>query len=96
MHDDQRGSRRQIRGHIRNEGHRILARFGRRLQNNHTFVGEQRRAEQFGQLAGADLTGTQPVHRDVVGARLFTDASQHTRYRPLDQQLLVAEYQVQA
>ena len=42
-----------------------------RTPDDHPLVCEQRRAEQFGELAGADLTGTQPVDRDVLGARLL-------------------------
>ena len=51
------------------EGHRVLARLGGRFQDDDTLVGEQRRAEQLGDLADADLPGPQAVDRDIAGAR---------------------------
>ena len=52
--------------------------------------------EQLGQLAGADLAGTQPVHRHVVGARLLARLPKDSGDRALDEQLFVTQHQVQA
>ncbi len=63
----------------------VLAGFGGGLEHDDTLVGEQRRAEQLGELTGADLTGAQPVHRDVVGAGRGAGIPQHRRDGALDQ-----------
>ena len=72
------GARRQVGGRGGDQRDRVLAGLGGGLQHHHPFVGEQRRAQQFGELAGADLTGAQPVHRDVVGAGLLACATRST------------------
>ena len=75
--------------------HRVLARLGGRLEHHDAFVGEQRRAEQFGELVGADLAGAQPVHRDVLGARLLAGGAQHVGDGAVDEQLFITQDEVQ-
>ena len=79
----------------RDQRDRVLAGLGGGFQHHHPLVREQRRAQQFGQLAGAHLTGAQPIHRDVVGAGLLARRAQDRAHRALDQQLFIAQYQVQ-
>ena len=81
---------------VRDERDRVLAGLGGGLQHHDAFVGEQRRAEQLGELAGADLAGPQPVHRYVVGAGLRARLPQDRGDRALDEQLFVTQHQVQA
>ena len=69
MQHHQNGAGRQVGGGRGDQRDGVLAGFGGRLQDHHALVGEQRRAEQFGQFVGRDLTGPQPVDRHVVGAR---------------------------
>ena len=95
VHDDQHGARRQVGGGGGDQRDRVLAGLGGGLQHHHALVGEQRRAQQLGQLAGADLTGAQPIHRDVVGAGLLARRAQDRGDRALDQQLFVTQHQVQ-
>lgn len=94
MRHDQHGARRDVGGRRADEGHRILAGLAGGFQHHHTFIGEQRRAEQFGQFTGLDLAGPQPVNRDVGTADLGPHRRQHLRDGPFDQQFLVTEDQV--
>ena len=71
-----------------------LARFRRGLQHHDSFVGEQRWAQQFGQLGGGHLSRTQPIYRDVVGAGLLARLPKDRRDRTLDQQLFVPQHQM--
>ena len=94
MYDDQHGARRQVRSGSGDERDGVLAGFRGGLQHHDSFVGEQRWAQQFCQLAGADVTRAQAVYRDVVGAGLLTRLAQHRRDRALDQQLFVSQHQM--
>ena len=64
------------------------------FQHHHAFVGEQRRAQQFGELAGADLPRAHAIDRDVVGAGLLASRPQDRGDRALDKQLFVPEHQM--
>ncbi len=96
VHDDEQGPGRQVRGRRLDEGDRLLACFGGRFQHHHPLVGEQRGAEQLGELGGADLTGAHAVHRDVVGARLLACGAQDIGHGALDQKFFVPKDQVQS
>jgi hypothetical protein len=94
VHDDEHGARRQIGGSGRDQGNGVLASLRGRFQHHHAFVGEQRRAQQFGELAGAHLPRAHAIDRDVVGAGLLASRPQDRGDRALDKQLFVPEHQV--
>ena len=81
VHHHQHRALRQVRGGRGDQRDGVLARLGGRLEHDDPLVGEQRRAEQFGEFVGADLARAQPVHRDVVGARRRARGPQHRRRR---------------
>ena len=82
VHDDQHGARRQVGGGGGDQRDGVLACLRGGFQHHHPLVGEQRRAQQFGQLAGADLTRAQAIDRNVVGAGLLARVAQHRRRPP--------------
>lgn len=95
MDDHQHRAGRQIGCGRGDQGHGVLTRLAGGFEHHHAFLGEQRRAQQLGELAGAHLAGPHPVHRDVVGPGLLTQRPQHRPHGSFDQQFLIAQNQVQ-
>ena len=95
MHDHQLGARRDVRGGIGDQLGGFLACLTGGFQHDDALVGEQRRAQQFGQLVDTDLTGPHPVDRDVVGTGALPRRPQHLRDSALDQQLLFSQDEMQ-
>ena len=68
VHDHQLGARGQVGGGFGDQLGGFLACLGGGFQHDDALVGEQRRAEQFGQFVDADIAGAHPVDGNVVGA----------------------------
>ena len=95
MHDHQFGAHRHVRGGVGDQLGGVFAGFTGGFQHDDAFVGEQRRAQQFGQFVDPDVAGAHLVHRNVAGAGAFSGRPQHIRDGTLDEQSLVAQHQMQ-
>ena len=103
VHHYQDRARRDVGGSRSDQRGGVLTRFRGGFQHDDPLVGEQRRAEQFGELVGADVAGPHAAYRHVLaaeeiawlGARPLARRPQHVGYRSLDQQFLVAQHQMQ-
>ncbi|SKV10781.1 Uncharacterised protein [Mycobacteroides abscessus subsp. abscessus] len=84
MLDEQKGSGRQIGGRLLDEGDSILTGLGSRLDDDDSFVGEQRRTQQFGEFGNIHLTRAQPIDRNI-GSCFTPDCVQYRGHRTLDQ-----------
>ena len=84
MLNEQKGSRWKVGSRLLDEGDGILARLGSGLHDDDSFVGEQRGAQQLGQLRHVDLPRAQPIDGDVR-TRLTAHRVQHRGHRTLDQ-----------
>ena len=91
VHDDQLGARRHVGRGFGDQLGGFLAGLTGGLQDDDALVGEQRRAEQFGQFVDADVARPHPVDRNVVGAGACAGRPQHVCDSTLDQQRLIPE-----